>query len=156
MDIELNQLIEKNLKIVSESKTEFSYIYDLLDKDGYECVKYNGIVIADKMADRGLITRLNERIDLTELGRDIANNGGWIAHLARLAESKAKQKAKSDKKEQLETKIAELTEINLTLQNRQLKTKMLFSIIGFVLGIIATNWKEILTVLKIISPPETK
>jgi len=156
MDIELNQLIEKNLKIVSESKTEFSYIYDLLDKDGYECVKYNGIVIADKMADRGLITRLNERIDLTELGRDIANNGGWITHLDRLAESKAKQKAKSDKKEQLETKIAELTEINLTLQNKQLRTKMLFSIIGFILGVIATNWKEILILLKLISPPETK
>lgn len=59
-------------------------------------------------------------------------------------------------KEQLGTKIAELTEINLIMQNKQLRTKMLFSIIGFILGIIATNWKEILTVLKIISPPEMK
>lgn len=65
-------------------------------------------------------------------------------------------KSKSDKKEQLETKIAELTEINLTLQNKQLRTKMLFSVIGFILGVIATNWKEILILLKLISPPETK
>ena len=59
-------------------------------------------------------------------------------------------------KEQLDIRIAELTEINLTLQNKQLRTKMLFSIIGFILGIIATNWKEILSVLKIISLPETR
>jgi hypothetical protein len=63
---------------------------------------------------------------------------------------------KLDNKEQLEIKIAELTEINLTLQNKQLRTKMLFSIIGFIIGAIATNWKDILIILKLISPPETK
>jgi len=60
------------------------------------------------------------------------------------------------KKEQLETKISELTKTNLTLQNKHLRTKMLFSIIGFIFGFIAANWKDILIILKIISPVESK
>lgn len=156
MHTELDILIDKNLKIIFKSKSSYSNIYDLLDKDGYGYTTFESEIFADKMVNKLLIERHGERIYLTELGRDISNNGGWIAHLDRLAESKAKQKAKSDKKEQLETKIAELTEINLTLQNKQLRTKMLFSIIGFMLGVIATNWKEILILLKLISPPETK
>ena len=123
MDIELNQLIDRNLKIVSESKTEFLHIYDLIDKNGHHCAKYNGEIIADKMADRDLIVRLNERIDLTELGRDIANNGGWISHLDRIADTKAKQKSKTDKKEQLETEVLKLQkdslEYHVTIREQQ-------------------------------------
>lgn len=59
-------------------------------------------------------------------------------------------------KEQLESDNANLTNINLTLQNKQLKTKILFSIIGLIFGFIAANWKDILIILNIITPPETK
>ena len=82
--------------------------------------------------------------------------GSLIKYLNIIDESKAIEQARLDDKEKLEIKIAKLTEINLTLQNKQLKSKIWFSIIGFIIGVIATNWKEILILLKLISPPETK
>lgn len=94
---------------------------------------------------------------ITPWAKDIIDTHGSLSkYRSIIDETQAREQSRLDNKEQLATKIAELTEINLTLQNKQLRTKMLFSIIGFILGVIATNWKEILTILKIISPPETK
>ena len=49
-------------------------------------------------------------------------------------------------------KVNELSIVNLKLQNRQLKTKWIFSIIGFILGAIITHLKTILEFLKILPP----
>lgn len=49
-----------------------------------------------------------------------------------------------------EIEIRELTSENLRLQNRQLKNKILYAIIGGVIGFLLSNWKEILSILKII------
>jgi hypothetical protein len=100
---------------------------------------------------------LNRTAKITpETKENIDNYGSLSKYLNIVDESKAIEQAKLDDKEKLEIKIAKLTEINLTLQNKQLKSKIWFSIIGFILGVIATNWKEILILLKLISPPETK
>ncbi|MBW8327290.1 MAG: hypothetical protein K0M50_21175 [Prolixibacteraceae bacterium] len=150
----LNDLIDLNLTfLLTEHKFSSHHLLNL-DKKSFR--KYDHLQLANLMAERGLVTINGQNCTLTEEGLLIAKNGSWLAHLDNETKTKSEQQTKADKKVQLESKIAELTEINLTLQNKQLRTKMLFSIIGFILGIIATNWKEILTVLKIISPPETK
>lgn len=150
----LNELIDLNLTFLLTEHKFSSHHLLKLDKKSF--TKYDHLKLANFMADRGLVTINGQNCTLTEEGHIIAKNGGWLTHLDNDTKIKSEQHTKSDKKVQLETKIAELTEINLTLQNKQLRAKMLFSIIGFILGIMATNWKEILTVLKIISPPETK
>lgn len=47
-------------------------------------------------------------------------------------------------------RISELTIKNLELQNMQLKRYVLYSVIGFFVGAIVTNLKDILTLLNIV------
>jgi hypothetical protein len=54
--------------------------------------------------------------------------------------------------ENSELEIQRLTIENLQLQNRQLKRTVLYSIIGFIMGGIVTNLKDILILLKILNP----
>ena len=150
----LNDLIDLNLNFLL-TEHDFSSFHLLnLNKKSFR--KYDHLRLANFMSEKGLVTINGQNCTLTEDGLIIAKNGGWLTHLENEAKIKSEQQAKIDTKEQLVIKIAELTEINLTLQNKQLRTKMLFSIIGFILGFIAANWKDILIILKIISPPETK
>lgn len=55
--------------------------------------------------------------------------------------------SKKDSEENFELEIQRLTIENLQLQNKQLKTNLLYSIIGFIMGMIANNLKDILTLL---------
>lgn len=144
----LEDFIEKDKKDV------FITAQFIKNKDGESFNNINEI--KEYMQFHGLIKIGNIRWHPTEKARGISREGGWLKHLDKQKEFLISQQVKLDNKEQLEIRIAMLTEINLTLQNKQLKTKMWFSIIGFIIGVIVTNWKEILTVLKIISPPETK
>jgi hypothetical protein len=60
--------------------------------------------------------------------------------------------SKKDSEENSELEIQRLTIENLKLQNKQLKRTVLYSIIGFIMGGIITNLKDILILLKIINP----
>ena len=59
---------------------------------------------------------------------------------------------KKDSEENFELEIQRLTIENLQLQNKQLNRTVLYSIIGFVMGGIVTNLKDILTLMKILNP----
>ena len=90
---------------------------------------------------------------ITPAAKNIIDNQGSLRnHFNIIAELSAIEQAKRDNKEQLETKIAKLTEINLTLQNKQFRYKILFSIIGFIAGALITHLMTILEILKIIPP----
>jgi len=52
----------------------------------------------------------------------------------------------------LELKIKKLTAINVDLQNKQMKRFVLYAIISFVFGAIVTNLKDILFLLKLMTP----
>ena len=60
--------------------------------------------------------------------------------------------SKKDSEENSELEIQRLTIENLELQNKQLKRTVLYSIIGFIMGGIITNLKDILILLKIMNP----
>lgn len=135
--------------IAYDYEKEFNIIFDMNEIAHFESLyEYKYFTFPYSINRTAIITPETKEI--------IDHYGSLSKYLNIVAESKAIEQARLNDKEQLENKIANLTEINLTLQNKQLRTKMWFSIIGFILGVIATNWKEILILLKIISPPETK
>lgn len=57
---------------------------------------------------------------------------------------------KQVKIEALNKKVSELSIVNLGLQNKQLKLKIIYSVVGAVFTAILTNWKDILIMLQII------
>lgn len=120
---------------INESKfNDYEYIIHILERDKF-------------------IIRNGVRYKITDYGH--ANIDKYGSYSNFISNANANQ-IESEQKEQLDTRIAELTEINLALQNKDLKIRMLYTIIGFILGAIVTNLKEILLVLKIMLPPETK
>lgn len=68
-------------------------------------------------------------------------NGG----LTKISADLEKQNSVKDK----DNEIRDLTAKNLRLQNKQLKRYILYSIIFFILGVVTSNLKDILTLLKI-------
>lgn len=151
----INNRIDIILKEIYQSKSK--YITVLPSTEFFSSGKYADIRFGDIMIGKDLIMSPYPPFRLSDFGLEVCEiHDGWLKYLAYRDESLAKEKVKADNKEQLENKIAELTATNLSLQNRQLKNRVLFSIMGFILGFIAANWKEILIILKIISPPETK
>lgn len=147
MSEDINKLIDINLRKITESESLSGYSTNFLDSHGGNLAETDSIIVARRMALENLIKLAinGYRCELDTFGQQVHNQGGWINYLST-----------RDKKEQLEIKIAELTAINLTLQNKRLRTNVLFSIIGFGSGFIAANWKEIASGLKIISPIEPK
>ena len=95
--------------------------------------------------------RLNSRT------KYISSNGITPIFLKQGGYAKSEQdeydlKDKAEQKENLEEQIRELTRDNLSLQNKQMKRTVLYSVIGFIFGAIITNLKDILILLNITSP----
>lgn len=152
--MDIDNLIEINLRKIDESNDFSTLRTTFVNEEGVVLSDSESERVAKNMYIKGLINLhpAGYKCDLTQFGHKVHDSGGWLKYLLNCAEVKAR----AEQKEQSEIKIAKLAETNLALQNKHLRTKMLFSVIGFILGVIVTNWKEILTILKIISPPETK
>lgn len=155
MDIELNQLIDNNLKIISGSKLSYSNIYDLVDKDGYGYTTFDAEIFADKMVNKLLIERHGDRISLTEIGKDIISKGGWLAHLDRLVESKAKQQIKLDQRELLETELAksniEANKLNAKIAEQNRKDRRLNKIF-LIINVVFMALNMLVAVLQLMKP----
>ena len=88
---------------------------------------------------------------ITTHGKDIIDNYGSLSKYLEFEKEKLKkQNEKISEIESLNKRISVLTITNLELQNRQLRLKILYSIIGFIFAALATNWKDILIMLQII------
>ena len=111
----INELIEVNLKLLSEADRNCLFADNFEDAEGNEL---NGTFRPDffaiEMEKRGLIS-INASICLiTELGLEIVKNGGWYKYL-----ETEKQKAKLlAEKEQLEF---EKSKVDLELAKKMLK-----------------------------------
>ncbi len=73
---------------------------------------------------------------ITPYGLEILmqNNGSYLEYW----ESQNEQYLKNEE-------LIELQRVNLELQNRQMRNRIIFSVIGFIFGFIAANWKDILS-----------
>ena len=78
----IDDLIELNLKLLAESITQSVFKHSFLDENGNNLKKSE--IFAKILEDKRLITfepKQRFRCDLTEFGRDIIINGGWIKYL---------------------------------------------------------------------------
>ncbi|HSP13006.1 MAG TPA: hypothetical protein VLO29_10815, partial [Salegentibacter sp.] len=108
-------------------------------------------ILADKLVTEGLITRTVERCDITPLGLEVIENGGWVQYKQNKQEEKRKATNLQKQKEELEIdlleyqkknrkqeeKISTLTIENLKLQNFQMYSKIGLTLAGFILGFIS-------------------
>lgn len=158
----IDDLIENNLNLLYKSPKQSMFYLDMIDETGKHFNRVSGERFTNILINHGLITRDNERCDLTEKGFNICQNGGWKKSIQTLKDLEKNEHQKNEYKSQLEIdnlelqkesaeyaksirakdeKIKHLTEENLILQNRQLRRYILYSIIAFILGGILTNIK---------------
>lgn len=78
----IDELIEVNLKLLYASKSQFMMRINFKDEFGFNLK--NSKVFAEVLNNKGLVT-LEEtqgfRCDLTELGKQIYENGGWNKYI---------------------------------------------------------------------------
>lgn len=103
----IDEIIEINLNLLGNSNDRFVMKFEFVDMNGN--VLGDEDRFAEYLVQKGLIRiepSSRQRCDLTDTGYGIFKSGGWIAHLNRVAESKAQQQIKLDQREQLETELA--------------------------------------------------
>jgi hypothetical protein len=75
----IDQLIEVNLKLLYASKSQYMMRINFKDEFGFNLK--NSKVFAEVLVDKGLVLmECNQgfRCDLTDFGKQIYENGGWI------------------------------------------------------------------------------
>lgn len=114
---EINNLINLNLKSISEAKNTEMFYVDFVNihkqrfSDHIRCKMF-----AEEMEARGLVKIYKELCTITEKGLLIVNEGGWLQYLERQKQAEINQR----KKEELEF---EKSKIDLSLNKFLLKTK---------------------------------
>lgn len=86
---QINKLIAINLMILYASKHKFITLTDFKDAEGNPLP--GAKMLADIMQQKELIQNYSEsdhRYELTELGKYIAESGGWLVYLERLKKLK--------------------------------------------------------------------
>lgn len=83
-------------------------------------------------------------IEKKESLSDFMDSGGFV----KIVNDLEKQSTEKKLIDSLNKRLNELSIINLELQNKQLKTKIIYSIIGAIFSALVTNWKYILSMLQ--------
>ena len=95
----------------------------------------------------------NNYIKITPEYKEIIDRCGSLSNYLTEQENIDKENQKIDNELNiLQIENARLQNENLKLQNKHLKRYILYAVIGFVAGVIVTNWKEIIYLLKFTSP----
>lgn len=78
----VDELIELNIKLLYVSKSQYMMRINFKDEYGFNLK--NSKAFADILVNKGLVLLENSqgfRCDLTDLGRQIYENGGWMNYL---------------------------------------------------------------------------
>jgi hypothetical protein len=114
---EINQLINVNLKSISEAENTEMYYSDFVDMNQE---RFNNDIrsklFAEEMETRGLVKIHKELCTITEKGLSLVNERGWLEYLERRRQLEIEQR----EKEKLEF---EKSKIDLSLNKFLLKTK---------------------------------
>lgn len=143
-------------KLLSDGNMQRQPVYDFFeDRD-------EAIQICDFLSRKNVIRLLapsdTDTFSVVEKRDELSiflKNGGLSKIVSDLEIEKniLEKKIKNQKEiESLNKRLTELSIINLELQNRKLKRELLFGIIGFIIGVIITNWKDILILMKVLPP----
>ena len=105
----INELIEINLNRIAESRNRSLFRNDFVDEKGHS-MHHLSQRLADFMESKGLVTvepTQRMRCDLTELGWNIIQSGGWKQVLEASEILKEKEILENDYKAKLEIELAE-------------------------------------------------
>lgn len=130
---EIDDLIEYNLKLISESNNHSWWKFELQDLNNETL--YESERLAEIMQNKGLLEIDNERCILTEFGFNIYNQGGWKAHKQRVQEERTRELLESDIKNNIEK---EKSLLDIKLKKWQIKTFwpiFIFALLGAILSI---------------------
>ncbi len=95
----------------------------------------------------------NDFIKITPEYKEIIDSYGSLTnYLTEQVNIEKENQKYDDDLKKLQIENARLQNENLKLQNRHLKRYIVYAIIGFIVGVIATNWKEILYLLNLTAP----
>ena len=85
----MNELIDKNLKLLFESKDSIKYITLFRKLDGSSCMKHECENIAELLFNEDLILPLKkERVEISRKGSEVSENEGWLKFLESEKENK--------------------------------------------------------------------
>lgn len=144
----IDKNIDLNLEIVYEGNNHVVFVNELTNVDNDYLGLQEGILMADKLVNEGLITRYKERLEITRFGIEVQESGGWLKHLVKTDEIADQNKIEEKKLKELEEENLRLQNENLRLQNKQMKRYILYSVIGFILGATLTYLPTIIGWLK--------
>ena len=107
MQENINELIDINLKLLSESQGGKLFHIDFVDENSKrlkDSQRFSEILVKKGLVDLEPTKRM--RGDITEYGFNIAKNGGWLNYLERKAEQEKQVKKEDKEKENLEFELA--------------------------------------------------
>lgn len=126
----INELIEKNLKLICENRDTQIFSHKFLDINGKELTqKHKGITFAEEMASRNLITG-ETLCRVTEEGYDIYKNGGWLKYLQLEQNKRIKEKERESKKD-------EILDLDIQLKRFESKIGKKLILAGFVITLLS-------------------
>ncbi|SEF66489.1 hypothetical protein SAMN05421847_0579 [Halpernia humi] len=145
--MDIDKLIDYNLSLVYKAeghKFQTNYFENPIGKKITHIVRANEF--AKYLINEDLITVDGSFSYITRKGKTISENGGWLKYLE-VENGKEKHEINKSSIEyenlNLQKEISILTIENLKLQNTQLRRYIIYSVSGFVMGIVAGNIKEI-------------
>jgi VIT1/CCC1 family predicted Fe2+/Mn2+ transporter len=141
------QLYSKGMKLEKELVITINEVAEYLVKNGV-VAEHKGLTEYESKAIRFL--KENELIKPSRNSKFQYHSTPEISKIKELGIEK--YLSKKDSEDNFELEIQRLTIENLQLKNKQLKRTVLYSIIGFIMGAIVTNLKNILILLKILNP----
>ncbi|WP_164905503.1 hypothetical protein [Flavobacterium sufflavum] len=87
---QINEIIDINLELIFQSKSQSLKFSEFKDKNGKKLGKI--MELFQLMENENLIRIESNKCILTDFGKDIAKNGGWFKHLEK---KKEKEKIKT-------------------------------------------------------------
>jgi hypothetical protein len=128
----INELIEKNLQLLYDSKDNKLASIHFLDINNKQLIsKLKAERFANELVERNLVTKDDMICILKEYGFEIVKNGGWLKHI----ETKTTEENRNSEREK---EIQELTLKKLKFEQFPAKFWWLIIIIPAVISILTT------------------
>jgi len=140
----INELIEVNLKLLSEVDRNSIFFDDFIDCEGNELhLTFRTDFFASEMEKRNLISIANSLCFITEFGLNIVENGGWNKYLIETKKAKNLSQEQKSIRDKLEVDLAksnlEANDLNkkIAKQNKENERKNRFSTwVNIIIGIL--------------------
>ena len=103
----LDELIDQNLNLLIESKTNSVMRIDFTDLNGKQIRESKRF--AEIMDSKGLIKleySMKYKCDLTEFGFEVCNYGGWLKYIKDKSNQEKQTKSENKEREEIEFKLA--------------------------------------------------